>query len=148
MISPENLRRYPIFGGASEESLKVLAMVSVERSFSAGETMFIDDEPAYELFILTSGEVDISYMLNTGEERTVDTLVTGDVLVWSALIEPFRTTAHGVARKDSTVISVDAPTLRKLCDADLALGYRVMSELARVTSHRLQGARVQLATIG
>jgi len=148
MVSPEVLRRYPYFKAASEESLKKLAMFSEEQSCAPGQFLFRDGEPAEHLFILTQGEVDIQYELHGQEHRTVDTRVTGDLLVWSAIVPPFRTTAFGVATRDTTAVAIDALKLRELCDKDLELGYDLFKEIAHVMSHRLQGARVQLAAAG
>ena len=148
MISPEVLRAYPYFAGAGEESLRELAMATEELSFQEGQVLFREGQTAERLYILIRGEVDIQYELNTGEHRTVDTVVAGDVLIWSALVRPYRTTGLGIARRTSEVIAVDARKLRELCEGDRELGFSLMTEIARATSHRLEGARVQLATRG
>jgi CRP/FNR family cyclic AMP-dependent transcriptional regulator len=148
MISPERLRAYPYFAGASEESLRELAMATEELTFQEGQVLFREDQVADRLYILIRGEVDIQYELNTGEHRTVDTVVAGDVLVWSALVRPYRTTALAIARRTSEVIAVDSRELRELCERDRDLGFSLMTEIAQAASHRLEGARVQLATRG
>ena len=148
MISPEVLRAYPYFAGANEESLRQLAMATEELTFQEGQVLFREGQAAERLYILIRGEVDIQYELNTGEHRTVDTVVAGDVLVWSALVRPYRTTALAIARRTSEVIAVDSRKLRELCESDRDLGFSLMTEIAQATSHRLEGARVQLATRG
>lgn len=148
MISPEVLRAYPYFAGANEESLRQLAMATEELTFQEGQLLFREGQAAERLYILIRGEVDIQYELNTGEHRTVDTVVAGDVLVWSALVRPYRTTALAIARRTSEVIAVDSRKLRELCESDRDLGFSLMTEIAQATSHRLEGARVQLATRG
>ena len=118
MISPERLRAYPYFAGANEESLRELAMASEELTFQEGQVLFREDQTAEHLYILIRGEVDIQYELNTGEHRTVDTVVAGDVLVWSALVRPYRTTALAIARRMSEVIAIDSyviGTIAKNC---------------------------------
>lgn len=85
--------------------------------------------------------------MNNDEVRTVDTRVPGDLIVWSALVQPYTTTASGVARHHVELIAIEAARLRKLCEKDTKLGFSIMSEVARVMSHRLMGARVQLATL-
>jgi len=77
MISPELLRRFPHFAGVKDESLKAVAMISEEKSFRSGSTLFVENQPADHLYILTDGEVDIRYSAGGGEYRTVDTLVGG-----------------------------------------------------------------------
>jgi CRP-like cAMP-binding protein len=148
MISPEVLRRYPFFSAASEATLKELAMAGEPMTFESGEFLFHDGDPADRMLLLTEGEVDIQYVLQDGQSSTVDTRVAGDLVVWSAVVAPFKITANGVARRLTKVVAIDALKLRELCDRDLELGYNLMREIAQVMSQRLQGARVQLATVG
>jgi len=145
MVSPEMLRRYPYFAKISEESLKEIAMMAEERSYPAGLQLFNEGDPADYLNIIVEGEVQIQYQLGNGEKRTVDTLVAGDILVWSALIEPYRTTAIGTTSKTTKVIAIKAKPLRELCDRDPMVGYQLTREIAKLLAHRLESARVQLA---
>jgi CRP/FNR family transcriptional regulator, cyclic AMP receptor protein len=147
MISPEVLRRYPYFAGVGEESLKRVAMITAERFVPAGTTMFREGDPAEHLSIICKGEVNIQYELGNGELRTVDTLVDGDLLCWSALIEPYKVTAIGTTTKGTELASIDAVKLRKLCDEDPRLGYCLTKQVAKLLAHRLEGARVQLAVV-
>ena len=71
MISPEVLRRYPYFGGISDESLKQVAMLADEVKVPAGTQMFNEGDPANYLYLIVRGEVNIQYELGTGELRTV-----------------------------------------------------------------------------
>ncbi len=148
MISPEMLRRYPYFAGVSDESLKEIAMIAEEKRVPAGTRMFGEGDPAGVLYIIGKGEVNIDYLLGDGQVRTVDTLVDGDLLVWSALIEPYKTTAIGTTTKDCDLVCIDAGHLRALCEKDPLLGYRLTSQVAKLLANRLEGARVQLAAVG
>ena len=147
MISPETLRRYHYFVNISEESLKSLAMIAEEKDVRAGTEMFREGDPACTLHVITKGEVEIRYLLGSGEERAVDTLVSGELLCWSALIEPYKTTAIGTATKDTHLICLDAQKMRELCDKDPLLGYHLTKQIAKLLAQRLESARVQLAAI-
>ncbi|MBN2131749.1 MAG: cyclic nucleotide-binding domain-containing protein [Sedimentisphaerales bacterium] len=146
MISPETLRRYTHFADISEASLKTLAMVADEKTFPAGTTIFRDGDPATHLNVIVKGEVDIQYELGNGERRTVDTLVAGDLLCWSALVAPYKTTAIGTATKDTQVVQLEAAKVRELCEKDPTLGFPLMTRVAKLLADRLDTARVQLAT--
>ena len=148
MISPEMLRRWPYFAGISEESLKAVAMIADEKAVAAGAHMFSEGDPADALNIIVKGEVNIEYVLGTGDRRTVDTLVEGDILGWSALVEPYKYTAVGTATKPTQMITISAQKLRDLCEKDPQLGYQLTTQIAKLLAHRLEGARVQLAAIG
>ena len=147
MISPEQLRRYPIFANISEDALKEVAMISDEVVAESGKTLFNEDDPADAMYILVDGEVDIKYTLGDGEKRVVDTVVAGDLLVWSALVEPYRCTATGTTRKSCKLISINAKKLRALCEVNHDLGYRMLISVTQLLATRLEGARVQLATV-
>ena len=147
MISPETLRRYPYFGGIGEESLKLVAMLADEVTVPADTRVFNEGDPANYLYLIVRGEVNIQYLLGNDELRTVDTLVGGDLLVWSAMIEPYKTTAVGTTTKETHLVRISAPKLRELCDEDPLLGYRLTIQIAKLLSHRLEGARIQLASI-
>jgi len=146
MISPETLRRFSCFSPVREASLKAVAMISREESVPAGATIFNERDPADALRIITDGKVDIRYTLRVGELRSVDTLVAGDILGWSALVEPYRMTGTATACTDTHLVVVEARPLRDLCEQDPLLGYRLMSQAVKLLSDRLDGARVQLAT--
>ncbi len=147
MVSPELLRRYPYFAGIGHETLKKLAMLAEERTFSPGETLFREWQRADYLFVVLSGEVEVRYTLHSGEYRTVDTVDPGELLVWSALLEPYRTTGTGVAVRPTRVIALEAVQLRELCRQDPVLGYNLMAEVIKTLVHRLDGTRVQLAAV-
>jgi CRP-like cAMP-binding protein len=147
MISPEQLRRYPYFANVSDHALKEVAMISDEVTAPAGRVLFTEGDRAENLYILVEGEFDLQYTLSSGERRTVDTLVAGDLIVWSALVEPYRCTATGTTRTACRLISIQGQKLRALCETDHDLGYRMLISLTTLLASRLEGARVQLATM-
>lgn len=147
MISPERLRRYPHCAGAPDEMLKSVAMLAQERRFKAGERLFEEGATATKLMFLEAGEVDIIYRLGDDRDVTVDTLVEGDLMAWSALLEPYRLTATGIARKDGLVIEIEAEGLRGMCQANPMYGYQMMTQVAIALRDRLAATRVQLAAM-
>jgi CRP/FNR family transcriptional regulator, cyclic AMP receptor protein len=148
MTSPEMLRRWPYFAGISDESLKAVAMIAEEKAVAAGKHLFGEGDPADAMNIIVKGEVNIEYVLGDGQHRTVDTLVDGDILGWSALVEPYKYTAVGTTTKPTQMITIHAKKLRDLCEADPQMGYQLTTQIAKLLAHRLEGARVQLAAIG
>ena len=147
MISPELLRRYPYFAKVGEESLKKVAMIAEETTARANAALFDEGDKSEKLYIIVDGEMDLQYTLGSGELRTVDTLVAGDLMMWSALVEPYRATATGVAKKDTKLIAINGTKLLGLCEQDHDLGYRMLLSLTQLLATRLEGARVQLATL-
>jgi CRP/FNR family cyclic AMP-dependent transcriptional regulator len=148
MVSIEVLRSFPYFAGVSTESLKAVAAITEERAFPAGQPLFKEGDPARALYILREGQVDIVYQRHVDEGRVVDTVVAGDLIGWSSLVEPCRCTATAVPREAGRAVRIDAAGIRNLCEQDHTLGYHLLKELAGTLSRRLQGALVQLAAGG
>ncbi len=148
MISPELLRRFHCFAEVDADTLKQIAMASEEKRISAGTRVFDVGDDADELYLVEEGEVDIQYPLGNGELRTVDTVVSGELIMWSALVEPHKSTATAVVHHDAKLIAVDGARLRELCDADHELAYHLELNIAQLLVERLRGTCVQLATAG
>jgi len=145
MVSPELLRRYPQFAGVGHETLRKLAMLAEERVIPAGTTLFREWEVANHLYLILKGAVSIRFAVGREEPRSVDAIEAGDLAVWSALVEPYRTTGSGVATQETRMLAFEASRLRELCREDPRLGYNLMTEVIKALTSRLDGIRVQLA---
>lgn len=147
MISPERLRRFPHCAGAPYELLKQVAMLAEEVTFAEGERLFDEGNPATHLMFLDSGKVDIVYTLGDDRRVVVDTLVAGDTMAWSALLEPHRLTGSGIARSPGKMVRIEGEGLRKICVENPAYGYVMMTQVAKTLRDRLGSTRVQLAAV-
>ena len=145
MVSPELLRRYSYFSPIRHDTLRKVAMVSNEKVIPGGQTVFHEWDRADYLYVILKGEVNIHYALPSGAQSIVDTLGEGDIIVWSALVAPYRTIGSGTTSRETRVVAIEAAKLRELCDEDPQLGFRLMTEVVKVLSQRLEGTRAQLA---
>jgi len=146
MISPEMLRRFNCFSPVREESLQALATIAREESVAAGRHLFGEGDPADTLSLIVDGEVDVRYLLGSGESRVVDTLIAGDIVGWSALVEPYKMTGIATTCKPTRLIRIQAKPLRELCERDPLLGYRLSTQVVRLLADRLEATRAHLAT--
>lgn len=145
MMQSQELRRYRYFAGLPDSVLDGIAAISSMRPFKAGERLLEEGAHAKELMIVKSGQVDIIYRLGDSREVTAESAVAGDVIGWSALLEPYVLTASVVATQAGELVAVEGVHLRQICDTDAWLGYQLMTEIARGLRDRLTGLRVQLA---
>ncbi|MEJ2011467.1 MAG: cyclic nucleotide-binding domain-containing protein [Anaerolineales bacterium] len=158
MISPEELRRYPYFTSSCDECVMEVAKICEEKTFKPGDVLFeesaglIATSKIYEkgieathLLLLTKGDVDIALTLGSGEKVIVGTLVAGDLMGVSALIPPYQLTAAGIAKTGGEYIQIEAAPLRRICEENPDLGYRLMQNVAKGLMNRLQSTRVELA---
>ncbi len=147
MVSPELLRRFVFFAGFSDEQLKQLAMAGREQAASAGEILFTEGKPAHNLYFLTEGEVEI-LNVGTGNQESValSSLPAGELLGWSAVIEPYLYTATARATRPSRVIVFASAELEKLMSDD-QFSNLLMKKIAHVIGQRLRDTRIQLLSL-
>ena len=147
MVSPELLRRFAFFAGFSDEQLKQLAMAGREQIAAVGETLFTEGKPAHNLYFVTEGEIEI---LNVGtgnrESVAVSSLPAGELLGWSAVIEPHLYTATARATRPSRVIVFAGADLEQLMSDD-HFSCLLMKKIAQVIGQRLRDTRIQLLSL-
>jgi CRP-like cAMP-binding protein len=148
MISPEQLRRYPFFGGLTDDELAAIAMVADEVAYPAGAIIFREGELARHVYVLTSGAVDLLYEIHRPDGMDISYLgaiAAGEPFGVSAFVEPYKLTATARAEGPVKVLALDASALRKMADTNCHLGYALMKQAARSLAGRLSDARIQLA---
>jgi CRP-like cAMP-binding protein len=147
MVSPELLRRFAFFAGFSDEDLKQLAMAGREQAVAAGEILFTEGSRADKLCFLTEGEVEVLNRSRGSEEDiALSSLPAGELLGWSAVIEPNIYTATMRVTRPGRVIIFAGAELEKLM-ADDRFCSLLMKKIARVIGLRLKDTRIQLLSL-
>lgn len=150
MISPELLKRYPLFGSLSDEQLQSLAGIAVEEEWETDEKIFEIGSAAENLYLLMDGSINLFYHVEDENdpdqmrEFGVGEINPGEPFAISALFEPYVLTASAVASRPSKGIRMNAPRLIQLCSFDLELGMILQRELIKAIFERLTFARNQL----
>jgi CRP/FNR family cyclic AMP-dependent transcriptional regulator len=147
MVSPELLRRFAFFSGFSDEELKQLAMAGREQAASAGEVLFTEGKHAHNLLFLTEGAVDILIAENGDKDSiALTSLPAGELLGWSAVVEPYIYTASARATRPSRVIVFASADLEKLLAND-HFSILLMKKIVQVMRQRLKDTRIQLLSL-
>jgi CRP/FNR family transcriptional regulator, cyclic AMP receptor protein len=145
MISPHEFRRYRYFTDVPDEMLIALANSSSLRLFKTGERLLEEGDVARYLMIVKSGQVDIIYQLGDNRQVFAESAISGDMIGWSAVLDPYQLTASAVGSKDGELIQIEGIRIREMCDTNVSLGYQLMTEIAKGLRDRLTGLRVQIA---
>lgn len=149
MVSPELLRRFTLFAGLNPEAFKELALMSEELMLEAGEWLFHENEKAHGLYLVQDGIV--ALMLNLDEEgikkTEIETVVAGEVVGWSVVVEPFVYTIGALAETNCKLIKIDGERLRKSLDQNPEWGYLMMKRVAKTIGVRLRQMRVRLVSV-
>lgn len=141
----DEIGRFAGFGDLSDNHRARLAAIAHRARAEAGAVLMREGDDAGDLYVILSGSVDLS--LARGE-RPFSTLSAGDLLGWSALRGPRVRVATAVATSAVELIAIAGEPLRRLCQADPAVGYAVMRAAFDCVSDRLSDARRALSAIG
>jgi len=151
MISPEILRRFPLFAGQSFYMLDEIAMISDEVSIAKGDWVFHENEDANNFYLILEGEIALTLFLfynGSGKHlKTTSSLVQGQIFGWSALVPPHHYKMGAMAEKQSTLLEIDGKALRELFDDNPEYGYPFMKKIAEEISDRLEYKIIQVLSM-
>jgi CRP-like cAMP-binding protein len=139
MVSPETLRRYPLFASLDHCMIKAVAMVGEVIEVKQGTWLFYEGSRADALYMVLHGAVVLKIALDWEKSCHADlcTLVEGDILGWSALVEPYIYQMGAVAGQDSTLVKWDGVGLCELMTHSPAAGYILMCRITQIIGSRL-----------
>lgn len=149
MISPEVLRRYALFAELPPEALKDIAMFSEELTLETNAYLFKEGDIANKMYLIISGGIDLQLEIHTaGTEHTdVETVVPGEMLGWSALIEPHIYHMSAVSTTFSRIVAIDGSQLQGYLSQHPEWGYKTLLRIARIIGDRLSRTRLRLMSI-
>lgn len=158
MVSPELLRRFTLFAGLPPAIFKDIAMLGDEISVKAGEWLFAQNDSADALYLILKGKVELK--IATDEEKPniiaekklsdyvdLTTLIEGEVIGWSALLDPYVYTLGATAETDVQLIKLDCEKLLELMKDNPQTGYIFMTRVAKALAERLTNMRVRFVSI-
>jgi CRP/FNR family cyclic AMP-dependent transcriptional regulator len=111
--------------------------------------IFREDDSAHTLYLILDGWVDV--VINTdakGEQHElVTTLSPGDILGWSALVDPYVYTGSAICASPVEVIEFKGADLLGLFELDPRLCGVVMRRVCQVIANRLRSTRLQMVSL-
>lgn len=143
----ETLREHPFFEGVGEDVVALLAGCARNVHFRPDELVFQEGQPADHFYLVKEGRVAVQLHEVAGGASIIDTVDAGEVLGFSWLVPPYRWVFDARATVDTRAVGFDAVCLRDKCEADPAVGYVLMSRVARTMHERLEAARIRLVDL-
>ena len=106
MVTIDTLRKAELFGGLSDDELRLIAEVAREERYEAGSVFHREGVELEALYFVRSGRVRVELDLDLKPhlERStflVDRLRDGAAFGWSSLVEPYVSTATVKAEQDT-----------------------------------------------
>jgi CRP-like cAMP-binding protein len=121
-----------------------LAGLGTERSFAAGDVLVREGDPSEFLGVVLEGRIALRLRVPERAPLTILTVEPGDVVGWSAVVPPYRSTSTVLALTATQLAYFDASVLRAALDDDESLAAEFYPSLLNAVSRRLEGTRLQL----
>ncbi|MCJ7661014.1 MAG: cyclic nucleotide-binding domain-containing protein [Anaerolineales bacterium] len=142
------LQAIPWFQDLSDEHFKKMCAITHLVNMDKDTTIFSEGEKDENLYIVLEGRVAIEIYSPVRGRLRIFTAEPLDVVGWSSVTPVIRQrTASARAVLDSRLAALDGQALRKLCDEDWELGYKIMRRIANVVAARLMVTRLQLLDV-
>jgi CRP/FNR family cyclic AMP-dependent transcriptional regulator len=109
-----------------------------------GEELLREGGPADDLGIVHEGRVALRLRVPERGMTTILTVEPGDIVGWSAVVPPHRSTSTVVALVPTTLLLIDGVALREVLATDPETAAPVYHALLQAMSRRLTGTRLQL----
>jgi CRP-like cAMP-binding protein len=129
-----------LHGVAAADAARLTALGS-RVQVPTGAQLFELGAEARDVFLIERGRISLTLPMRIGarqEDVMVEERTAGQMVGWSGLIPPHRFTLKALAQLDTDVIVLPRAPLLEFFDANPAIGYVVMRNLASIVGQRLQ----------
>lgn len=143
-VQTDDLKQIRFFEKFSEGQLETIASISSIREFKVKDIIFEQYDELSEVFVLLSGSISLGISLPKEKRIHLGTVSEGQLFSWSAVFQPYISTAWVMAITPARVIAIDAKKLNEEIERDCDFGFKTMSKIAHTISQRLSDTRFQL----
>ncbi len=141
----ELLEKAGVTTGLSSEEVESFVSILEERKFKRGEIIITEVNRTRDMFILKSGSVAISFKVpvDDSKEEVVDCLHAGQIFGELSFVDGCPRSATVTAEESSEVVFLPHTELSELLDANPAIGYIVMKNIAKLITAKLRKTNLQ-----
>jgi len=115
--------------------------------FKAGHDLIVEGDFSKYLYIIKSGRVAVEMQMPPQGRKTIRTGEAGEMIAWSALVEPHRATASLRAVQDIEAFGIKGELLIVESHKDCQLGFELYRALTEVIAGRLNATRLQFMNV-
>lgn len=139
------LKSVSIFSELDQDELHRIAEICAERDFLRGDVVFVEHTEGDELFVILEGEVTIQLELISEEDAMpLITLQKGDVFGELSVVDDAPRSATARCLTDCRFLVLKREDFNRVLESDPAMGYKVMSQVARLVSRRVRATNQKI----
>lgn len=134
----KSLTSIPLFSSLSKKELKLLLEIIHNRTYVAGEFIFLQGDPGIGLYIVRDGEVEIRRKDDFGKEHSLANFSKGDFFGELALVDGEKRSASAVAVTDCRISVLFKPDLDEFIEKFPGKGIKILQGISIVLAERLR----------
>jgi CRP/FNR family transcriptional regulator len=131
-------RAVPLFHGLSARQLGRVMLSMQRRAYRSGEILFKEGQVGKAVFIIKSGQIELSRSLPDGGSRSLGVLTPGHMFGEMALLEEMQRTATATVVEDGEIFFLYTATLDSLIQHHPTIGVTLMKNMAIMLSALLR----------
>ncbi len=143
------LNKVEVFEGLDKSQLEAIKDCCQIKTFHEGEKIFAEGNEASFFWAVIKGGVDLRFDLpgrKSAEEMTITTISEGKVFGWSSFVPPFKFRLSAYCFSGNCqLIEISREGLIRVFEANSLIGYRVMTNVAKVIGIRFQQLQGEVA---
>jgi CRP-like cAMP-binding protein len=135
-MTAEPLTSYEVFQFLRPEQMKTISDNAEEISFKAGQFVYRQGDKADHVFAVLTGQVALRLPRKDRVSLLIEEVTEGDLFGSCICFQLSEYSLSAQCTVDSSLLSINADTLRRLMDQDLAMGYAVQTLISRTYFQR------------
>lgn len=136
-----------VFQGVEHTILEQVCSISELKEVTSGTPIFREGESGTDLFVVVAGAVELTTVIQRGEEQRLALLDRGQIFGELACFDELPRSATACAFVDSVVLKVPGPPLRDLITSSPALAAALLKNLVKKVSLRLRDADQEIRSL-
>jgi len=138
------IARHEFFQDFKPHHLKVFQDCVSDAHYGRDQLLLRQGQGAERFFIIRKGEVRLELHTPENGSLPIQTVGPGEIVGWSWIVPPYKSAFDARAVEPLHVIIFDTNELRRKCEQDFELGYRVLQKFTLALSTRLDAVRAKL----
>lgn len=136
-----------LFRDLSKGEREAFAAAFEERQFNPGDLIFEENTPRKNLWIVSSGEVELFKITPYREEARLTIFSRYDFIGEGALMDDYPHNTSARALQPTQLLSLSRDRFQKLCEERPTVGMKLISRIARVISRRMRQADTRVVNV-
>ncbi len=141
------LSEVPIFSQLTRRELRQVSLIVHRRQYAERECVFTQGDPGLGMYVIEKGEVEIIFCDETGREKRLALLESGDFFGELSLLDESTRSATAIAKTESKIIGFFRPDLINLLSRSPKSGTKILFKLGEVIGTRLRVTNEQLGKL-